>query len=193
MAGRGKGAPNGAVSVGSGWSRPGGSGDFPDGSTGQAHGTHPSRHPIHHRPVAILKMRFPASLLRDRSHLKKPNPTDLQLTPGNDLIQPILGATPQLHASHRTKWVTDLPAGTRETPRKLWPKPKPSRGSQCHSTGKAGPQPGGDPEGPKPLLPQPGRTRVGRRESTKRHPGRQARTRPCFRGLADLFAFSLRR
>ena len=65
------------------------------------------------------------------------------------------------------RWLLAQRSQTRETPRELWPKPQPSRGSQCHETRKAGPRSGGDPEEPKSLLPRPGRTRAGKRKVRK--------------------------
>ena len=57
----------------------------------------PSRSPIHDRPIAIRQMRLAATLLGDHRHLDHPPRADLGLSPDQQLIQLILGVTPQLH------------------------------------------------------------------------------------------------
>ena len=56
-----------------------------------------SRRPIDDGPVAISQMRPPSTLLGNRRHFHHPPGADLGLSPDNELIQPILGVTPQLH------------------------------------------------------------------------------------------------
>ena len=57
----------------------------------------PSRRPIHDRPVAIGQMRLAATLLGDCRHLQQADRGNLPLPTSNQLIQLILGVTPQLH------------------------------------------------------------------------------------------------
>src|SRR5687768_15540917 len=57
----------------------------------------PSCSPTNNRPITILQMRPPTTLLGDRRHLNQPDRGNLTFPASNQLIQPILGVTPQLH------------------------------------------------------------------------------------------------
>ena len=57
----------------------------------------PSRRPIDDGPVAISQMRPASTLLGHHGHLDNPPGADLGFSPDQQLIQLILGVTPQLH------------------------------------------------------------------------------------------------
>ena len=72
-------------------------------------------------PIAISQMRPASTLLGNRRHLHHPPRADLGLSPDNQLIQLILGVTPQLHDPNVQPGCDKKPVQSYTPARNVWP------------------------------------------------------------------------